>query len=94
MSLPSYPRISLTPADAANLLAGMCQLGNRRFVVEESSLLNATVVERSRLLSSKQVTDTHLLALAAHHDAKLVTLDRRLTPVAVRNGMDHLLKLS
>ena len=44
-------------------------------------------------VASKQVTDTHLLAQAVRHDAILVTLDRRLSSVAVRNGEHHLLKL-
>lgn len=93
MSLPSYPRISLTPAEASDLLAALCRLPNRRFVAEQTSLLDDSGVDTHRLLASKQVTDTHLLAQAVRHDAILVTLDRRLSPVAVRNGVDHLLKL-
>lgn len=93
MSLPSYPRISLTPAEAANLLEALFRLGNRRFVIEDASLVNDPNVDTNRLLASKQVTDTHLLAQAVRHNAILVTLDRRLSPVAVRNGADHLLKL-
>lgn len=93
MSLPSYPRISLTPAQVSRLLEDFRQIGTCRFVSESSSVLNDVSVDISRLLASKQVTDTHLLAQAVHHDAILVTLDRRLSSVAVRNGEHHLLKL-
>lgn len=52
-----------------------------------------SLINHTRLLASKQATDTYLRALAVRNDAMLVTLDRRLSPVAVRNDTDHLLKI-
>jgi toxin-antitoxin system PIN domain toxin len=93
LSLPTYPRISLTPGQAMEALASLCAKGQHRFVPDDVSLLDSPLIDRRRLLTSKQVTDTYLLVLATRLDATLATLDRRLTSVAVPQGEPHLLKL-
>jgi toxin-antitoxin system PIN domain toxin len=93
MSLPSYPRLTTTPATVLDSLESLRRKGNHSFEADIVSLLDNPRVERSRILASKQVTDTYLLALAVHHGAVLVTLDHRLSPIAVKNGSSHLLKL-
>ena len=40
----------------------------------------------ARLLSSGQVTDSYLLALASAHGGQLATFDHRLVTAAVRDG--------
>jgi len=49
-----------------------------------------TQLRLSALTSSKQVTDTYLLALAVARGGKLLTFDRKLTPAAVIGGADAL----
>lgn len=43
-------------------------------------------IESARLLTSSQITDSYLLALAVRHNGKLTTLDRRLVADAVPGG--------
>lgn len=93
LSQPSYPRISITPHQAIEILMSLRSKGNHEFVPDSLSILDSPLVDRTRLLSSKQVTDTYLLALATSNDCTLVTLDRRLTTVAVFGGDQHVLKL-
>lgn len=48
-----------------------------------------------RLLSSRQVTDTYLLALAVEQGGQLVTLDRGVPVATVRGAQSrHLVVLS
>jgi predicted nucleic acid-binding protein len=37
-------------------------------------------------MTSGQVTDTYLLALARYHNGELATFDRKLVPLAVKGG--------
>ena len=48
------------------------------------ALLDDSVVDRHHLLGPRQRTDIHLLALAAAHGARLDTLDKSVSLVAVR----------
>jgi hypothetical protein len=41
-------------------------------------------------MTTGQVTDSYLLALAAAHGGQLATFDRRLIPDAVHNGAQSL----
>ena len=50
----------------------------------------AGVFEAKALLHHGQITDTYLLALAEHHQGRLVSFDRRLSPRAVRGGEEAL----
>lgn len=90
LSGTAYPRLNWTPAMALESLESLTHVGVHEFVPDSISLLTADDVVPSRLLSSKQVTDTYLLALATKHNALLATLDSRLTNIAVRDGDDHL----
>lgn len=93
MSLPSYPRLTTTPTQVLDSLESLRQRGSHAFVADRVSLLDDPEVDRSRLIASKQVTDTYLLVLAKHYGAVLATLDRRLSPVAVQDGANHILYL-
>ena len=47
-------------------------------------------VDPTRILTSAQVTDTYLLALAKANSGKLATFDRRLSAAAVKGGKSAL----
>jgi predicted nucleic acid-binding protein len=48
------------------------------------------LIDRSRILGPKQLTDIYLLALAVKHSGRLVTFDRAIPIVAVRGAQaDH-----
>ena len=53
------------------------------------SLLDESVVDRLQLLGPRQLTDVYLLALAVAHGARLVTLDKSVSLVAVRGPSEE-----
>ena len=81
-----YPNSPGTPAAVAQLMVGLCALPGHLFWPDDISLLDADKIDASRILSSAQVTDSYLLALACAHGGKLATFDRRLVVDAVRGG--------
>lgn len=87
---PSYPGGPGTPADAADLVGGLCGRPEHVFWPDEISLFTAPQLRLSALTSIKQVTDTYLLALAVARGGKLLTFDRKLSPAAVAGGVEAL----
>lgn len=85
-----YPNSPGTPGAVASLLSGLKSLPGHFFWPDDISLVNAALVDPTRLLSSSQVTDTYLLALARIHGGRLATFDRRLVTDAVLGGRDNL----
>lgn len=85
-----YPNSAGTPSAVMALMATLRTLPGHVFWPDDISLMDAERIDASRLLTSAQVTDSYLLALACRHDAKLATLDRRLVADAVRGGAKHL----
>ena len=83
-----YPSTPGSPAEGASIMAQMCKLPGHRCWAEDISLLSAEHVDASHILTSAQVTDTYLLALAVANKGKLATFDRRLTPKGVTGGKD------
>jgi toxin-antitoxin system PIN domain toxin len=81
-----YPNSPGTPSAVAQMMTGLCALPGHVFWPDDISLLDAKKVDASRILSSAQVTDSYLLALACAHGGKLATFDRRLVVDAVRGG--------
>ncbi len=81
-----YPNSPGTPAAVAELLAGLLNLPGHAFWADDISLFDNGKVDQSRLLNSKQVTDSYLLALAYAHGGQLATFDRRLVASAVLGG--------
>ena len=81
-----YPEGPGSPVEAASILAGLCAQAGHQFWHDDVSLLDAVRIDRSRLLSHRQITDTYLLALAVKHGGKLATFDRRLVADAVESG--------
>lgn len=85
-----YPNSPGNPAGVVASLQSLVRHPGHVFWPDDISLLDATKADASRLLTSAQVTDTYLLALAVAHGGQLATLDRRLIVDAVAGGAGHL----
>ncbi len=81
-----YPNSPGNPAAVAELLAEFFSLPGHVFWPDDISILDRHRLDPSRLLTSQQVADTYLLALAHAHAGQLATLDRRLITDAVKSG--------
>ena len=86
VSHPRYTNPLASPGEAVPILAEFCARPDHRFWSDDVSLLDGAVVDAGRLLSTGQVTDSYLLALAVKHGAKLATFDKRLVTSAVPGG--------
>lgn len=86
VSHPRYANPLASPGEAMPVLAEFCARPDHRLWNDDVSLLDATAVDAGRLLSSGQVTDSYLLALAVKHGARLATFDKRLVVSAVHGG--------
>ena len=87
---PLYPNSPGTPAEVAQLMKGLRALPGYVFWPDNISLLDTEMIDTERLLSSGQVTDSYLLALACAHKGQLATFDRRLVTDAVCGGTQGL----
>ena len=86
VSHPRYANPLASPFEAAPVLAEFCARPDHRFWNDDASLLDAGAVDVGRLLSTGQVTDSYVLALAVKHGGKLATFDKRLVTSAVHGG--------
>lgn len=66
-------------AQATELLAALRGHGDHRFLADDVSPTGDTHVAPAAVHGHRQVTDAHLLDLAARHDIRVATLDRRMT---------------
>ena len=82
ISQPRYPS-PVSPSHAIGLLSFATQTDYHEFWPCTPSLLDANVVDGSRLHSSRQVTDAYLLALAVENSGRFVTFDRSILLGAV-----------
>jgi uncharacterized protein len=87
---PKYPNALPTAADAVALLVQLVSLPGHVFWTADVTLRDANRFVAPRMLTAGQITDSYLLALAVSRGAKLATLDRRLSPVAVHKGAQGL----
>ncbi len=79
----SNPRVlpeARSPHEAVLILRRIRALPAHVFWSEEVSIASQELVAAERLMSYRQVTDAHLLAVTLHRGGRLATLDR-----AVRN---------
>ena len=86
----SYGNSPGTPAAVASVLAAWLEHAGHQFWSDSVSILDSGKVHVERLLTSAQVTDTYLLALAASHGGKLATFDRQLVTNAIPKGAGSL----
>ena len=92
VSQPRYPN-ALGVAEAVIRLQEAVATPWHQFLPDDVSLLDDGVVDRRQLLGPRQLTDVYLLALAVAHGARLVTLDKSVSLVAVRGASDEHLAL-
>lgn len=85
MAQQSYSN-PVTACEAAALLRGAAHTEHHEFWSDDVSLLDEHIVEWRALLSSHQLTDVYLLALAVKRDGRLVTFDRNVQLAAVRGA--------
>jgi predicted nucleic acid-binding protein len=90
MSQPTYPGALPTSSVAARL-AEAVNGPDHAFWPDDVNLLGIDVVDWTRVLGHRQVTDTYLLALAVRHGGRFVTFDRRIAVKAIQDaGNEHL----
>lgn len=85
MSQPSYPG-ALPVAHVAERLAEASESVEHEFWPDSISLLDSGLFNWSSMLGHRQVTDIYLLTLALQHQARFVTLDRRITIDSVKGA--------
>ena len=85
ISQPRYPN-PITPAEAISLLRGATEQPHHRFWGCDFSLLDPSILDRSRMHGPRQVTDAYLLALATKHGGRFVTFDRSISLAVVKGA--------
>lgn len=85
MSQPGYPN-TVPAAQVADRLAEAAAHSYHEFWPDTISLLQPNCLRWNKVLSSRQVTDLYLLALAVGHGGRLVTLDRGIPLAAVSDA--------
>ena len=94
LSLSSYPNAQ-APALVAERLAQATAASEHVFWPDAASLLEPQRLAWSRVLTSRQVTDAYLLALAVERRGRLVTLDAGVVLGAVAGATKrHLVTLA
>jgi len=74
---PRYPN-PVSPSQAVHRPAEASNDEHHEYWPCSVGLLDPSVIDRSRLLGSRQVTDAHLLALATARGGRLVTFDQTI----------------
>lgn len=80
---------AVTPTQAIALLDRMRETSGHRFLVDDVPLVVGPHLPAERVVTYRQVSDAHLLALARRHGARLATLDRGVAALA--GGQDLML---
>ncbi|MDR1152919.1 MAG: hypothetical protein LBK72_10720 [Bifidobacteriaceae bacterium] len=68
---------------AWDALATACRMPGHEFWPCDVSALDPSSFSATRVLTSAQITDTYLLAMAVRHEGTLLTLDRRISADSV-----------
>lgn len=90
LSADAYPRAQPV-AEVARRLQEACGTRHHEFWADDLSVLDPARFEAQRWLTSRQITDAYLLALAVQHGGVFVTLDRNVDLRLVRGaGASHL----
>jgi uncharacterized protein len=88
MSQPAYPN-PLPAARVAERLAEATVTTWHGFWPDDISLVDGRTLNWKAILSSRQITDCYLLALAVHHQGRFVTFNRRISNQAVPLARDE-----
>lgn len=73
---PAVFRDALAPAAAFALLAAIVAWPGHRWLTDDVELSSSPLVNRANVLSHRQVSDAHVLAIALAADCTLATFDR------------------
>jgi uncharacterized protein len=74
---------AVTPAEALALLARIRELPGHKFLPDDlEGVVGKGFMPSERIVTYRQVTDGHLLALARRHKARLATIDRGVAGLA------------
>lgn len=93
LSQPRYPT-PVSPSEAIERLAEACSTEYHEYWSCSMSLLDDAVLDPRQLHDPRQVTDAYLLALAVHHEGRLVRFDQSVPLQAVRGAeREHLMVL-
>ena len=76
-------------AEAVERLRDAVSTPYHQFVADDISLLDDTAVDSGSLSGPRQISDVYLLALAAAHGFRFVTLDKRVPLAAVREAREE-----
>ena len=91
LSNPAYPGRRTTVADAVDRLRRFTESEAHVFWADDISLLETHWIDASHLSGHREITDSYLLALAAHRSGTLATFDRNVRIEAVPGaGEQHL----
>ena len=85
-SQPRYPNSPGGPALVTELLRKFCRHPRHVFWPDAISLLDRELFVSGSSLSSRQITDAYLLALAVRHGGRLATFDQGIPAAAVTGG--------
>lgn len=88
LSQPRYPS-PVSPMEAIEVLSRACDSSHHAFWPCDVSVLDARIVDRSRLHGPRQVTDAYLLAMATAHHGRFVTFDRAVSLASVRGATEE-----
>lgn len=87
---PSYPSFPGSLYLVQTLMQRLLMFPGHEFWPDDISLLDSNVMEDDGLLTSRQITDSYLLALAHAHHGQLATFDSRLVTHGIRGGKEAL----
>jgi hypothetical protein len=88
LSQPAYPGAQ-PPAVIAARLAEAVATRWHEFWADDFSAVASGALDWQQILSSRQLTDAYLLALAVRRGGRLVSLDRAVPLAAVTGAADH-----
>ena len=90
MAQTAYPN-SLPASLVAERLRDATSTDHHQFWPDEVSLLTPGIADWRQLISSKQLTDIYLLALAVERQGRFATFDARIAQSAVPGADDQCL---
>lgn len=85
-----YPNSPGSPAVVAQIVTKLRALHGHSFWPDDVSLVGSGDIDAENILTSAQVTDTYLLALAKARGGQLASFDRKLSVAAVKRGKSAL----
>ena len=94
--LSSNPKIladAVSPKQAITLLEQITSLENHQFWPHDVNLTEASIFKEGYIVGHRQITDAYLLALAMHHNGRLVSFDRAISTYYPAKSDEYLLVL-